>query len=90
MAVAAAEPVRTRLMLALAYDAALGLAVAELRKAGREVDAEVLAHISPARSSAVNYYGSITVAYEHELAQLDEKGHRPLRSVATDDPAAGL
>ncbi|AVZ71579.1 hypothetical protein SLUN_04570 [Streptomyces lunaelactis] len=26
----------------------------------------------------------------HELAQLDEKGHRPLRSVATDDPAAGL
>ncbi|WP_254707003.1 hypothetical protein [Streptomyces lunaelactis] len=49
MAVAAAEPVRTRLMLALAYDAALGLAVAELRKAD-EVDAEVLAHISPARS----------------------------------------
>ncbi|WP_262700716.1 MULTISPECIES: transposase [Streptomyces] len=26
----------------------------------REVDAEALAHISPARGSAVNYYGSIT------------------------------
>ncbi|MFJ9033065.1 hypothetical protein ACIRQP_31980 [Streptomyces sp. NPDC102274] len=32
--------------------------VIELREAGREVDAEVLARISPARSSAVNYYGS--------------------------------
>lgn len=53
------------------------------------MDAEVLAHISPARCSVVNYYGSITVDYEHELAQLDEKGHRPLRTVATDDPAAG-
>lgn len=38
----------------------MGLAVDQLRGAGREVDAEVLAHISPARSSAVNYYGSIT------------------------------
>ncbi|MFE5549119.1 Tn3 family transposase [Streptomyces sp. NPDC056534] len=68
----------------------MGLAVDQLREAGREVDAEVLAHISPARSSAVNYYGSITVDYERELAQLDEQGHRPLRTVATDDPAAGL
>ncbi|MGI5137808.1 Tn3 family transposase [Streptomyces sp. CA-106110] len=50
----------------------MGLAVDELCKAGREVDAEVLAHISPARSSAVNYYGEITVDYERELAQLDE------------------
>ncbi|MEV6181073.1 hypothetical protein ACIHAR_02350 [Streptomyces sp. NPDC052016] len=39
----------------------MGLSVDRLRKAGREVDAEVLAYISPARSSAVNYYGSITV-----------------------------
>ncbi|MFF7730882.1 Tn3 family transposase [Streptomyces sp. NPDC008001] len=49
----------------------LGLAVDTLRAAGREVDADVLAHISPARSSAVNYYGSITVDHERELAQLD-------------------
>ncbi|MGI5513775.1 hypothetical protein [Streptomyces sp. CA-106131] len=64
----------------------MGLAVDELCKAGREVDAEVLAHISPARSSAVNYYGEITVDYERELAQLDERGHRPLRNRGTDDP----
>lgn len=68
----------------------MGLAVGELRAAGREVDAEVLAHISPARSSAVNYYGSITVDYDRELAQLDEKGHRPLRTVASDELGAGL
>ncbi|MFC5668560.1 hypothetical protein [Streptomyces incanus] len=38
----------------------------------------------------VNYYGSTTVDCERELAQLDERGHRPLRTVATDDPGAGL
>jgi hypothetical protein len=68
----------------------VGLAVGELRTVGREVDAEVLAHISPARSSVFNYYGSITVDYEHEPAQLDERGHRPLRTVAVDEPGAGL
>ncbi|MFI0452690.1 hypothetical protein [Actinomadura sp. 6N118] len=61
----------------------MGLAVGELRGAGREVDARVLAHISPA-------LGSITVDYEHELAQLDEQGHRPRRTVAVDEPGAGL
>jgi hypothetical protein len=55
------------------------------QKAGREVDAEALAHISPARSQAVNYYGTITVGYERAIAQLDEQGHRPLRTPA--DPA---
>ncbi|MFG3019705.1 hypothetical protein ACGFZQ_14350 [Streptomyces sp. NPDC048254] len=54
------------------------------------MDTEVLAHISPARSSVVNYYGSITIDYEHELAQLDEKGHRPLRTAGTDESGAGL
>jgi Tn3 transposase DDE domain len=68
----------------------MGLAVGELRGAGREVDAEVLAHISQARSSVVNYYGSITVDYEHELAQLDDQGHRPLRTAGTHDPGTGL
>ncbi|WUS95176.1 hypothetical protein OHA46_00095 [Streptomyces sp. NBC_00708] len=37
-----------------------------------------------------NYWGPITVDHEHELAQLEGKGHRPLRTVATHDPAAGL
>lgn len=69
----------------------MGLAVGELRTVAREVDdAEVLAHISPARSSVVNYYGSITVDYERVLAQLDDQGHRPLRTVAMERPEAGL
>ncbi|WP_411146643.1 hypothetical protein [Streptomyces sp. x-80] len=38
----------------------------------------------------VNYYRSTTVDYERELAQLGERGHRPLRTVTTDDPVAGL
>ncbi|MEU1171019.1 hypothetical protein [Streptomyces microflavus] len=63
----------------------LGLAFGGLR----EADAEVLAHISPARSSAVNYYGSVTVDYERELAQLDDQGHRPLRTVVLDEPGSG-
>ncbi|WP_285440732.1 Tn3 family transposase [Streptomyces sp. ISL-94] len=68
----------------------LGLAVDQLRAAGREVHDDVLAHISPARSSAVNHYGSITVDYERELAQLDERGRQPLRTVTTDGIGAGL
>jgi hypothetical protein len=28
--------------------------------------------------------------YERELAQLDDRGHRPLRTVDADDPGAGM
>ncbi|MFJ5840288.1 hypothetical protein ACIQGO_26650 [Streptomyces shenzhenensis] len=38
----------------------------------------------------MNYYDFITVGYELELAQLDDQGHRLLRTAAADDPAAGL
>ncbi|TBO58316.1 hypothetical protein EYS09_18035 [Streptomyces kasugaensis] len=61
-----------------------------MRGAGREVDAEVLAHISPARGSVVNHYGSITVDHDRELTRLDKQGHRPLRTLAVDEPGAGL
>jgi hypothetical protein len=67
----------------------MGLAVDELRTAGREVDAGVPARISPARSWVVNYDGSITVDFERELAHLDDRGPRPLRAVDTDGPGAG-
>ncbi|MFD7103524.1 hypothetical protein [Streptomyces celluloflavus] len=60
-----------------------------MRDAGREVGAEVLAHISPARGSVVNHYGSITVDHDRELARLDEQGHRPLRTLAVDESGAG-
>jgi Tn3 transposase DDE domain len=56
-----------------------GLAVAAMRATGRHVSKEVLAHISPAHSDNVNYFGAITVDIDHELAQLDGAGYRPLR-----------
>lgn len=41
-----------------------------MRAAGRRIDDEVLAHISPAHSENINVYGSIDV----ELAQLGPTG----------------
>jgi TnpA family transposase len=56
-----------------------GLAVTEMRAQGRQVEDEILAHISPAHSENVNFFGSIAVDVEHELAKLDPSGYRPLR-----------
>ncbi|MEU6010143.1 Tn3 family transposase [Streptomyces sp. NPDC047453] len=56
-----------------------GLAVAQLRAAGRQVDDDVLAHISPAHSENINFFGAIEVDIENELAQLGPTGYRPLR-----------
>jgi len=56
-----------------------GLAVAQLRAEGRHVDDAVLAHISPAHSENVNFFGVIQVDVEAELAKLDRDGRRPLR-----------
>ncbi len=50
-----------------------------LRAAGRRVDDEVLAHISPAHSENINFFGSIDVDIDAELAQLGPTGYRPLR-----------
>lgn len=55
------------------------LAVAQLRAQGRDVPDEVLAHISPAHSENINFFGVITVDVEAELAKLDSTGRRPLR-----------
>jgi hypothetical protein len=43
---------------------------------------QVLAHISPAHSEDINFFGVISVDVEAELAKLDEYGLRPLRSAA--------
>ncbi|MGW4641625.1 Tn3 family transposase [Sphaerisporangium sp. NPDC004334] len=56
-----------------------GLAVESMRAAGRRIDEEVLAHISPAHSANINFFGSIEVDIEGELAQLGPTGYRPLR-----------
>jgi hypothetical protein len=56
-----------------------GLAVESMRAAGRRIDDEVLAHISPVHSENINCFGSIDVDIEGELAQLGPTGYRPLR-----------
>jgi len=57
-----------------------GLAVTALRRAGRDIDDAVLAHIWPTHHENVHFYG--THAVDVELAQLDADGYRPLRSTA--------
>jgi hypothetical protein len=51
--------------------------VAALRREGRIVDDEVLAHIWPAHHENVHFYGNHSV--DGELAKLDADGYRPLR-----------
>jgi hypothetical protein len=53
--------------------------VDSMRAAGRRIDDEVLSHISPAHSENINFFGSIDVDIEGELAQLSPTGYRPLR-----------
>jgi hypothetical protein len=50
-----------------------------VRTAGRRIDDEVLAHISPAHSENINFFGSIDVDIEGEVAQLGPTGYRALR-----------
>ena len=50
-----------------------------MRAAGRRVDDEVLAHISPAPSEDINLFGTINVDIDGELVQLGPSGYRPLR-----------
>lgn len=56
-----------------------GLAVDQMRRQGRHIDADVLAHISPAHSENINFFGAIEVDIDAELAQLGPTGYRPLR-----------
>jgi TnpA family transposase len=65
----------------------LGLAVEQLRSQGRRVDDALLAHLSPAQSDNIGLIGTITVDIDHELAQLDPTGHRPLRAPTAASPA---
>nr|WP_280481419.1 Tn3 family transposase [Nocardia cyriacigeorgica] len=47
-----------------------GLAVEQMRRAGHRIDDEVLAHISPAHSANINFFGAIEVDIDAELAAL--------------------
>ncbi|MDV6248351.1 Tn3 family transposase, partial [Rhodococcus opacus] len=56
-----------------------GFAVEQMRRTGQRIDDEVLAHISPAHSANINFFGAIEVDIDAELAQLGPTGYRPLR-----------
>ena len=56
-----------------------GLAVEQMRRTGRRIDDDVLAHISPAHSENINFFGAIEVDIDAELAALGPTGYRPLR-----------
>ncbi len=60
----------------------LGLAVGKLRAEGREVDDELLVHISPAHHENVILYGSYPIEVERELAELEQTSYRSLREPA--------
>jgi hypothetical protein len=44
----------------------------------------LLGHISPAHTENVNFFGTITVDVDRELAKLASDGYRPPRTPATD------
>lgn len=69
-----------------------GLAVEPMHQAGRRVDDEVLAHISPVHSENINFFGAIDVDFEGGLLY-DVRGARMLGqllgvSVRTLSPTA--
>ncbi len=51
-----------------------GFAVEQMRRTGQRIDDEVLAHISPAHSANINFFGAIEVDIDAELAQLARPG----------------
>ncbi|MFJ2721616.1 hypothetical protein [Streptomyces sp. NPDC087437] len=59
-------------------DSNYSLAIA-MRAEGHAVDDDLLAHISPAHSENVNFFGTINAEVDTELAKLDQSGNRPLR-----------
>ncbi len=61
-----------------------GLAVTALRRAGRDIDDAVLAHIWPTHHENVHFYGTHSVDVDGELAKLDSDGYRPLRAAAAE------
>jgi TnpA family transposase len=66
----------------------LGLAVGKLRAEGREVDDELLVHVSPAHHENVILYGSYPIEVERELAELEQTSYRSLREPARREQEA--
>jgi TnpA family transposase len=67
-----------------------GLAVDQMRRQGRRIDADVLAHISPAHSENINFFGAIEVDIDAELAALGPTGTGHCAcATRCSDPRAG-
>ena len=66
-----------------------GLAVTALRRAGRDIDGAMLAHIWPTHHENVHFYGAHSVDVDGELAKLDSDGYRPPRAAGPAMPAGG-
>lgn len=66
-----------------------GLAIGALRRDGRGVGDELLAHIWPTHHENVHFYGTHSVDIDGELAQLDADGYRPLRMAPAADTGRG-
>jgi hypothetical protein len=49
------------------------------RASGITIDDPILAHLAPAHSEPVHFFGSIPIDVDKELFQLDATGYRPLR-----------
>ncbi|WP_232534836.1 transposase [Nocardia terpenica] len=56
-----------------------GLPVEQMQREGRRVDDDALAHVSSAHSENINFFGTIEVDIDAELAHLGPTGYRPLR-----------
>jgi TnpA family transposase len=66
-----------------------GLAVTALRRAGRDIDDAVLAHIWPTHHENIHFYGTHSVDVDGELAKLGTNGYRPLRASGTGPGVGG-
>ena len=66
-----------------------GLAITALRRAGRDIDGAMLAHIWPTHHENVHFYGAHSVDVDGELAKLDSDGYRPPRAAGPAMPAGG-
>ena len=67
-----------------------GLALESMRRGGRDVEVQVLAHISPAHSENINFFGAIEVDIGGELAQLARPatGHYACATPCSDPPGS--
>jgi len=61
-----------------------GLGIAALRRDGRYIDEEVVAHMWPTHHENINFYGTHSVDVDVELSKLDGDGYRPLRTRGFD------